>query len=83
MNSSESLRWFLFSNFGASRVCPELTKRGVPIRIDAVGGASIGRFFPQECHAVVNQGTRTMALTFNGSGYASLPAARRVCFGAI
>lgn len=82
VNSSGSFRWFLFSNYGASRVCPEMQKRGVPIRLDALGVASVGRFFPHDCRVTVNQGSRTLALTLTGSGYASLPAVRRVGFTA-
>src|SRR5690349_1532445 len=50
VNASPEVRWWLFSNFGASKVCPEVQKRGVPIKLGALGGgASVGRFFPREC----------------------------------
>ena len=37
VNNNPDLRWFLFSHFGASRVCPELLKMGVPIRLHERG----------------------------------------------
>jgi hypothetical protein len=82
VNASSSLRWTLFASFGASRVCPEMQKRGVPIRLEALGPASVGRFFPQDCRVTVNHASRTLSLVFGGSGYASLPAVRRVGFAA-
>ena len=33
VNPSPALQWWLFSNFGASRVCPEMLKMGVPLRL--------------------------------------------------
>lgn len=81
VNANEGLRWWLFSNFGASKVCPEMQKRGMPLKLPALGtNNSVGRFFPVTCQVQVNDAARTMAVTVTGSGYALLPVARRVGF---
>jgi len=80
VNANDGLRWWLFSNFGASKVCPEMQKRGMPLKLAALGPNSVGRFFPQQCQVQVNDAQRTMAVTVNGTGYALLPVARRVGF---
>lgn len=80
VNDSPSLRWWLFSNFGASKICPEMLKRGVPLKQQALGNEALGRFFPQTCHVTVNDQTKTMVMTASGTGYASVPIARRVGF---
>jgi hypothetical protein len=80
VNASPELRWWLFSNFGASRICPEMLKRGVPLKLPALGGASVGRFFPSQCDVKVDDRSQTIAMTTNGTGYATLPFARRVGF---
>jgi hypothetical protein len=80
VNASPELRWWLFSNFGASRVCPEMLKRGVPLKLPALGGASVGRFFPQQCDVKVDDASQTMTLRANGTGYATFPFTRRVGF---
>jgi hypothetical protein len=80
INNSESLRWFLFSNFGASKVCPEVQKRGVPIKLALVGPASVGRFFPSQCQVQIDDTNRTMVVAMNGTGYVSLPVTKRVGF---
>lgn len=81
VNDSPSLRWWLFSNFGASKVCPEMLKRGMPLKLQALGNESIGRFFPQTCNVTVNDQTKTMTMIATGTGYASLPlGVRRVGF---
>jgi hypothetical protein len=80
INDSPSLRWWLFSNFGASKVCPEMLKRGVPLKLQALGNESVGRFFPQTCHVSVNDQTKTMTMSASGTGYASVPLVRRVGF---
>jgi hypothetical protein len=81
VNASPGLRWWLFSNFGAQRLCPEMMKRSAPLRL-AQGGNTIGRFFPDGCSTQVNDTTRTVTLNFSGSGYAWTPVAGRVGFTA-
>src|SRR4051812_3348505 len=80
VNASPELRWWLFSNFGASRMCPEMLKRGVPLKIQALGGASVGRFFPSQCDVKVDDRSQTIVMTTNGTGYATFPFTRRVGF---
>jgi hypothetical protein len=80
VNDSPEIRWFLFSNFGASKVCPEMLKRGVPLKLQAMGTASVGRFFPQQCQAQVDDQRRVLAVTMSGTGYVVMPFTRRVGF---
>src|SRR3954462_14003697 len=77
VNASPELRWFLFSNFGAQRMCPEMLKRGAPLKLAANGNA-IGRFFPERCSTQVNDGPQTVTLAFSGTGFAWTPLAGRV-----
>lgn len=79
VNDSPSIRWFLFSNFGASRICPEMLKRGAPLRLGAQD-AIAGRFFPSQCQSSVDDATQTLTLHFAGSGYAWTPVAGRLGF---
>jgi hypothetical protein len=80
VNASPELRFWLFSSYGAPRVCPELTKRGVPLKLPSFGPASVGRFFPEQCDAQVDEGRKTVVVRVSGTGYATLPVARRVGF---
>lgn len=80
VNADEGLRWWLFSNFAASKICPEMMKRGVPLKLDLLGPASVGRFFPAQCAVHVNDAAHTMQVDVTGQGYAILPVARRVGF---
>jgi len=80
VNDSPGLRWWLFSNFAASRVCPEMLKRGVPLKLALLGPNSVGRYFPQQCGVHVDDNTRTMRVDVTGAGYAVLPLAKRVGF---
>lgn len=79
VNASPGLRWWLFSHFGADRFCPEMLKRGAPLRL-IPGGNAIGRFFPTTCRSSVNDDQHTLTLTFGGTGYAWTPVAARVGF---
>jgi hypothetical protein len=79
VNASPALRWFLFSNFGASRICPEMLKRGMPIRMQDRAPA-IGRFFPMQCSYAVNDAAQTVTVHFAGTGYVFMNPAKRVGF---
>jgi len=81
VNASPGLRWWLFSNFGAQRLCPEMMKRSAPLRL-VQGGNAVGRFFPDACSTQVNDAAQTVTLNFGGSGYAWTPVAGRVGFSA-
>lgn len=80
VNADEGLRWWLFSNFGASRICPEMQKRGVPLKLGVLGPNSVGRFFPSQCGVRVNDAERSIVVDVTGQGYAVLPFTRRVGF---
>jgi hypothetical protein len=81
VNASPALRWWLFSNFGASKICPEMLKRGMPLRMQDRAPA-IGRFFPMQCSYNVNDSARTVIVNFVGTGYLYLSPAKRVGFSA-
>lgn len=81
VNDSPSLRWWLFANFGAQKVCPKILSSGAPLRIEP-NGPIIGRFFPSECQQRINEATQTMTLAFVGTGFAWTPIAGRVGFRA-
>ncbi len=79
INASPALRWWLFSNFGAQRICPEMLKHSAPLRL-APGSNAIGRFFPEQCQSTVNDAAQTVTLNFAGSGLAWTPIGGRVGF---
>lgn len=80
INASPEIRWWLFSNFGASKICPEMLKRGVPLKLAAFGNASVGRFFPATCQVQVDDTRKVMVTTVSGTGYVTVPFTRRVGF---
>jgi hypothetical protein len=79
VNASPGLRWFLFSNFGASRICPEMLKSGVSLRLQERSPA-IGRFFPMQCTFNVNDSAQTVTVHVAGTGYGYMMPAKRVGF---
>lgn len=79
INASPALRWFLFSNFGASRICPEMLKRGMSLKLQEQQPA-LGRFFPMQCSYVVNDASQTVTVSFVGTGYGYMAPAKRVGF---
>lgn len=79
VNASPGLRWFLFSNFGASKICPEMLKSGVSLRLQERSPA-IGRFFPMECKFEVNDSAQTVTVHLSGTGYGYMMPAKRVGF---
>lgn len=82
VNARPGLRWWLFKNFGASKVCPEMVKRGsAPLKLSPNGNV-IGRFYPSGCRHEVNDEARTMTMHFQGMGYAWQPVAGRMFFTA-
>jgi hypothetical protein len=80
VNASPGLRWWLFSNFGASKICPEMLKRGVPLKLPQLGNASVGRFFPNQCFVQVDDVHKAIVMSASGTGYVGLPITRRVGF---
>ncbi|HEY3236953.1 MAG TPA: hypothetical protein VGJ84_19700, partial [Polyangiaceae bacterium] len=81
MNASPGLRWWLFSNFGAQRMCPEMLKRGAPLKLTPDGN-TVGRFFPNRCGHQVDDASQTVTIRFGGTGFAWTPIAGRVGFAA-
>jgi hypothetical protein len=79
INASPALRWWLFSNFAAGKICPEMTKRGMALHLQD-RGATVGRFYPAQCSIDVNSSAQTIAVSFAGTGYAYMPLAKRVGF---
>lgn len=79
VNASPGLRWWLFSTFGAEKMCPEMLKRGAPLRLTP-NGNTIGRFFPNSCRYTLSDSQQTMTLSFGGTGFAWTPFAGRVGF---
>ncbi len=80
VNADPGLRWWLFSNFGASKVCPEMLKRGMPLKVAVLGPNSVGRYFPAQCATHIDDQNHTMTVDVTGSGYVVLPFTRRVGF---
>ncbi len=79
VNASPGLRWWLFSNFGAQRMCPEMLKRGVPLKLTPTGN-TVGRLYPEQCNYQVNDQVQSVTLSFSGTGSAWTPIAGRVGF---
>jgi len=79
VNANPQLRWWLFSNFGASHICPEMLKVGVSLKLDQASPA-IGRFFPMTCNYVVDDARQVVAVSFTGTGYGYMLPAKRVGF---
>ena len=81
VNASPNLRWWLFANFGADQLCPEMLKRGAPLKLTPTGN-TIGRFYPTQCRHELNQAAQTITVYFGGNGLAWTPIAGRVGFSA-
>ena len=81
VNTSPSMRWWLFSNYGANQVCPKVLSTGAPLRLDPAGPV-IGRFFPNQCDKRLDDARQTLTLSLSGTGFAWTPIAGRVGFRA-
>src|SRR5215468_9027200 len=79
LNNNPDLRWFVFSRYGATRVCPEMLKTSVPIHLQDRAPA-VGRFFPMTCNATIDQARRVMVVSIAGTGYGYLLPAKRIGF---
>lgn len=79
VNASPGLRWWLFENYGASQICPEMLKRGMGLRIQDRGPV-VGRFFPTGCQTEVDSANHLVTVRFDGWGYAYTPLTRKVTF---
>ena len=81
VNDSPGLRWWLFSNFGAKQICPQVLASGIGLRLVSAGDI-VGRFFPNRCYQHIDDTRQTVTLAFAGSGFAWTPVAGRVGFAA-
>jgi hypothetical protein len=79
VNASPGLRWWLFANFGASKVCPEMLKQGVPLRLQD-RSPTIGRFFPLQCSYTLDDQRQTLTVNVAGTGYGYMIPAKRIGF---
>lgn len=81
VNNSPGLRWWLFSNFGAQKICPHVLSSGIGLRLNP-GDDVIGRFFPNRCEQHIDDTRQTVTVAFGGTGFAWTPVAGRVGFAA-
>jgi hypothetical protein len=79
VNSSPGLRWWLFSHYGAEKMCPEMLKHGAPLSF-LPGGNTVGRFFPTTCNTEVSDERQIATIHFSGTGYGWTPIAGRIGF---
>ena len=79
INNNPDFRWFLFSHYGADRICPDMLKRSVPVRLQDRAPA-VGRFFPTSCNVSINDRGRVIVVSIGGTGYGYVQPARRVGF---
>ncbi len=79
INNNPDFRWFLFSHFGVTKLCPEMVKQGVPIKVDE-GAPASGRFFPNQCSVAVDDARHVVVVNVAGSGYGFVAPAKRVGF---
>lgn len=80
INRDPNLRWWAFKTYGSERICPEVLKTSVPLKLNGDRAATIGRYFPESCSYSINEQTRTVIVNISGSGYAYLPTAKRTSF---
>jgi hypothetical protein len=79
LNNNPDLRWFVFSHYGASRVCPELLKTSVPVHLQD-RGPTTGRFFPSSCNVHIDGDRHVIVVSLGGTGYGYITPAKRVGF---
>jgi hypothetical protein len=77
--SNLSLRRAVFE-FGRSRICPEVQKRGLPLKAGDEDPV-IGRFFPTTCFTQ-QLANNNLLVQFEGSGFAWTNLTQRMSFGA-
>ena len=81
VNNSPGLRWWLFSNFGEQKICPQVLSSGIGLRLNPAEDI-VGRFFPNHCEQRVDDARQTVTVAFGGTGFAWTPFAGRVGFAA-
>jgi hypothetical protein len=80
INRDPNLRWWAFKTYGSERICPEVLKTSVPLKLNGERSATIGRYFPESCSYSIDEQSRTVIVNISGSGYAYLPTAKRTSF---
>ncbi len=79
VNNDPNLRWWAFKTYGVDRLCPEVLKTSVPLKLQDQS-PTIGRYFPSSCSYQINEQNRTVAVSIDGGGYAYLPTVKRIGF---
>jgi hypothetical protein len=79
LNRDPNLRWWAFKTYGADRICPEMLKTSVPLKMQDAS-PTIGRYFPSSCTFSINETNRTVVVNIGGSGYAYLPTSKLSSF---
>lgn len=79
VNASPGLRWYLFENYGASQICPEMLKRGQGLKLQDQGPV-VGRYFPTGCQIEIDSANHLITVHFNGWGYGYMGLTRKVTF---
>lgn len=80
INRDPNLRWWVFKTYGADRICREMTKTSVPLRLGGPDSAIVGRYFPTSCATSINEQYRTVVVNMGGDGYVYLPGTKRMAF---
>jgi hypothetical protein len=79
VNNDPNLRWWAFKTYGVDRLCPEMLKASVPLKLQEQS-PTIGRYFPNSCSYQINEQNRTVIVSVGGGGYAYLPTVKRIGF---
>jgi len=79
VNNDPNLRWWAFKTYGADRLCPEMLKASVPLKLQEQS-PTIGRYFPTTCSYQINEANRTVLVSVGGGGYAYFPTVKRIGF---
>jgi len=80
INRDPNLRWWVFKTYGANRICPEILKQSLALRLTGESSPAIGRYFPSSCTTSINEENRTVIVNIGGDGYAYLPGSKRLAF---
>jgi hypothetical protein len=80
INRDPNLRWWAFKTYGTDRICPEILKASVPLKLNGESSPTIGRYYPSSCSTSINEEKRTVVVNIGGSGYAYMQPAKRVGF---
>ncbi len=79
LNNNPDLRWYVFSHYGAGKVCPEMLKTSVSIHLEDRAPA-VGRFFSTSCNVAIDQQNHRIVVSLAGTGYGYLLPAKRIGF---